>query len=72
MNSIGKCRISKKIKALRQPAKASPRSGKKPLSVTVIQHLVIERRHDEAISLEDSFMEIASADEKSASQRRIF
>jgi len=51
-----------------QPRQAM-RSGK-PLSlaITVLRHLVIARRHDEAISFPDSSMEIASADEKSASQ----
>jgi len=65
MNSIGKCRISKKVKALRRPAEASLRSGKHPpsLAITIIKHLVIARRHDEAISFADSSMEIASADE---------
>jgi len=69
MNSIGKCRISKKVKALRRPAEAS-QVQRKPLSlaITFLQHLVIARRHDEAISFADSSMEIASADEKSASQ----
>jgi len=38
------------------------------LAITFLQHLVIARRHDEAISFADSSMEIASADEKSASQ----
>jgi len=46
----------------------------KPISlvITILQHLVIARRYDEAISFADSSMEIASADEKSASQRWIF
>jgi hypothetical protein len=38
------------------------------VAITVLQHLVIARRHDEAISIADSSMEIASAAEKSASQ----
>ena len=51
MNSIGKCRISKKVKALRRPAEASQRSGKNlSIAITVLKHLVIARRHDEAIS----------------------
>jgi hypothetical protein len=52
----------------RKPAQQNALS----LAITIIQHLVIARRHDEAISLADSSIEIASADEKSASQRRIF
>jgi len=43
-----------------------PAQRKKP--ITIITYLVIARRHDEAISFADSSMEIASADEKSASQ----
>jgi hypothetical protein len=73
MNSIGNCRISKKVKTLRRPAEASQRSGKSLLiAITVLKHLALLRRHYEAISFADSSMEIASADEKSASQRRIF
>jgi len=65
MNSIGKCRISKKVKAFRRQAEASLRSGKHPpsLAITIIKYFVIARRHDEAISFADSSMEIASADE---------
>jgi len=65
--------VKKKKKALRRPAEASQRSGTAlSVAITILKHLVIARRHDKAISFADSSMEIASADEKSASQRRIF
>jgi len=50
-----------------QPRQASAAENLS-LAITILKHLFIARRHDEAISFADSSMEDASADEKSASQ----
>jgi hypothetical protein len=47
--------VKKKKRALRRPAEASLATEK---PITIITHLVIARRHDEAISFADSSMEI--------------
>jgi hypothetical protein len=65
--------IKKKKIALRRPAEASQRSGKSlSVAITVLKHLVIARRYDEAISFADSSIEIASADFSSAEAKTVF
>jgi hypothetical protein len=52
----------------KSPSATSRRRENLSLAITILKHLVIARRHDEAISFADSSMEIAPANEKSASQ----
>jgi hypothetical protein len=69
MNSIGNFSNQQKSKSPSAASRGKPaQQNALSLAITVLQHLVIARRHDKAISFADSSMEIASADEKSASQ----